>query len=416
MNATTGMNAITGRAARVLTAATVAPATLLFAVTAVAAAAPAGAVPAGHHATAHARAPQLRVRQIVNGMKLRHTFVPAGTTKHKSEPLTKPDDMTMMGHDLFTAFQNGVGSQGEPSTDGNTASTVVEYTPAGKVLQQWDIVGKCDGLSADPARGLLIATVNEDAHSSIYTITPSSHGPTPIQHYRYSRPLPHNGGTDAISIYRGRVLVSASAPGTTGKAAPQPSYPAVYSVTFHRTHGLVASVAPVFFDESRAVVANSGADKGKVVKLALTDPDSNEVVPGLARRFAGDFMLTSQADKEQIFAAPGDLGRRLPVVRLSVLRLSQSVDDTAWVSGPGGRLFASDATSDTIDAVSGRFPAGAELVAVTPCDAANAPATCPGPGFPPNYLGSLNPLTGHITRVPLSGASFEPKGMVFAGH
>jgi hypothetical protein len=76
-----------------------------------------------------------------------------------------------------------------------------------------------------------------------------------------------------------------------------------------------------------------------VVRLALTDPDSNEIVPLSGPRFGGDFMLTSQAD--------------------------------------------------------------------------NAPATCPAPGFPPNYLGSLNPWTGHITRVAVSGPVFEPQGMVF---
>jgi hypothetical protein len=405
------MHATTGRAAKIATAAAVVPATLLFAVTTVAAAAPAGATARdSHHAAGHARAPRLRVRQIVKGMRLRHTFVPAGTSTHKSEPLTNPDDTTMMGPDLFTAFQNGVGSQGEPSSDGNTASTVVEYTPGGRVVRQWDIVGKCDGLTADPARGLVIATVNEDAHSSVYTITPGrGSASAQIRHYHYNRPLPHKGGTDAISIYHGRVLISASAPGTTGKPAPQPTYPAVYSVTFHHATR-IASVTPVFSDEAHATVANRGASAGKVVRLGLTDPDSNEVVPHSARRFAGDFMLTSQADKEQIFTGRGGLGRRL-----SVLRLSQSVDDTAWVGRFGGALYASDDTSDTVDVVTGRFPAGAVLVAVTPCDAANAPATCPGPGFPPNYLGSLNPFTGHITRVPLSGASFEPKGMVFVG-
>jgi hypothetical protein len=31
----------------------------------------------------------------------------------------------------------------------------------------------------------------------------------------------------------------------------------------------------------------------------------------------------------------------------------------------------------------------------------------------PNYLGSLNPWTGHVSRVPLRGPAFEPQGMVF---
>jgi hypothetical protein len=176
----------------------------------------------------------------------------------------------------------------------------VEFTPAGRVIRQWDIRGKCDGLTADPGGRLLIVTVNEDANSSIYTIKPGAPAPVQIQHYQYNEPLPHAGGTDAISIYHGRVLASASAPGTTGKPAPQPTYPAVYSVRFSRvTH--VATVSPVFYDEARAAVANVGSGQGSVVRLALTDPDSNEVVPGAGPRFAGEFMLTSQGDKEQIF-------------------------------------------------------------------------------------------------------------------
>jgi hypothetical protein len=350
------------------------------------------------------------VRRVLDGKKLRHAFVVNG--KSRSEALADPDDITVLGHRLYVAFQNGVGSQGEPSSDGNADSTVVEFTASGHVIRQWDIKGKCDGLTADPARGLVIATVNEDAKSSIYTIAPGAGAgavAAQVQHYRYSKALPHKGGTDAISIWRGHVLVSASAPGTTGKPAPQPSYPAVYLVTFDRaTH--VAHFAELFGDEAKAVVANNGPGHGQTVVLGLTDPDSNEVVPSFAPRFAGAFMVTSQGDKEQIFVQGG--GGAF-AGRISVLKLTQSVDDTAWVNRRAGRLYGSDGTSDTVDMVSGDFPAHAVLVAVTPCDAANAPATCPGHGFPANYLGSLDPATGHISRVPLSGPNYQPKGLVF---
>jgi hypothetical protein len=399
----------TRRAAKILTAAAVIPASLLIAGTAMAAT----AAPAGPGAIQHPPAARFAVRQILFGSKLRHTFVPAGSTRRRSEPLTQPDDITHMGPDLFTAFQNGIGPQGQASTDGNTDSTVVEFTTTGHVIRQWDVKGKCDGLTADPARRLVIATVNEDANSSIYTITPRAPRGAQVRHYRYNvHPLPHNGGTDAISIYRGLVLISASAPGTVGAAAPQPTYPAAYSVTFDRATR-VATVTPVFFDEAPARVTNTNsADHGKVVRLALTDPDSNEVVPRSGPRFAGDFMLTSQGDKEQIFTDPrGGLGRRL-----SVLRLSQSVDDTAWATSRFGHLFAADHDGDTIDMVTGPFSAGSVFVAVTPCDADNAPATCPAPGFPPNYLGALNPWTGHISRVPVTGPSLEPQGMIFIGR
>ena len=292
---------------------------LLLAGSSIASAAPL----AGGHVASHG----LRVRQVLDGKKLRHAFVVKG--KSHSEALADPDDITVLGHRLYVAFQNGVGSQGEPSSDGNTDSTVVEFTASGHVIRQWDIKGKCDGLTADPARGLVIATVNEDANSSIYTITPGAgSAAAQVQRYRYSKPLPHKGGTDAISIWRGHVLVSASAPGTTGKPAPQPSYPAVYVVKFDRARH-VARFGELFGDEVKAVVANTGPGHGQTVVLGLTDPDSNEVVPSFAPRFAGDFMVTSQGDKEQIFVQGG--GGRF-AGRISVLKLTQSVDDTAWVN------------------------------------------------------------------------------------
>jgi hypothetical protein len=351
---------------------------------------------------------RFRVRVVLNGMTLTHSFIAAGSSKRRTEQLAGPDDISVLGHHLFTGFQNGVGPQGQASPSGNTDSTIVEFTASGHVIRQWDVHGKCDGLTADTGLGVVIATVNEDAHSSIYTINPSAPPSRQVTHYHYNKPLPHFGGTDAISIYHGLVLVSASAPGTTGKAAPQPSYPAVYVVTFHPATR-IAHVSALFYDEAFARAANIGAGGGKVVKLALTDPDSNEIVPPSGPRFAGDFMLTSQGDKEQIFVLRrGRLGSRL-----AVLRLSDSVDDTAWVRSRSGRLYGDNTSQDLVEVVTGPFRPGSIMTAVTPCDANNAPATCPAPGFPPNYLGQINPWTGQLSRVPVRGPSFRPQGMVF---
>jgi hypothetical protein len=334
---------------------------------------------------------------LFNGSRLNHA-APGG-----SEPLTKPDDITFLDGHIFVAFQNGVGPQGEASTTGNLNSTVVELTLGGQPLHQWDIVGKCDGLTADPFTGSLIATVNEDANSSLYTIDPGSGG---IEHYSYSEPLPSDGGTDAISIYRGMVLISASAPGTTGAPAPQASYPAVYRVELDPL-SRVARIHPLFGDEAAATNANPGS--GGETLLKLTDPDSNEDVPFYAPRFAGDFMLTSQGDEEQIFVSdPGG-----PHQRLSVLSLSSSVDDTAWASLPWGALYVTDNGGDTVNRISGLFLPGSEFVAVTPCDESSAPSTCPAPGYPPNFLGELDPWTGAITRVSLYGPAVQPQGMLF---
>jgi hypothetical protein len=385
----------------------------------------AGPVIASSAASADA-SPQFQVQQILNGMNLQHTFTPAESSTSVTDPLTAPDDITALGQDLFVSFQNGVGAQGEPTSDGNTASTVVEFTSSGTVISQWDLTGKVDGLTADPQTGLVIATVNEDDNSSIYTIQPDGPAGMQIQHYAYNETLPHFGGTDAISIYQGQVLVSASAPGTaTGSAAaPQPTYPAVYSVTFDPAT-LVATATPLFYDEDPAVTANVGPGHGTVAPLALTDPDSSEVVPYLAHRFGGAFMLDSQGDLQQIFLQGGDAqggnaqGGNAQGdesgSRLTVLNLAASVDDSAWATSSFGRLFGADASTDTVDMVTGPFRPGTMFAAVTPCNANAAPASCPAPGFPANYLGVENMWTGGLTAVTLTGPSFQPHSLIFVG-
>jgi hypothetical protein len=341
---------------------------------------------------------------ILSGKNLHHLYTKAGSRKVHAEALADPDDITRIGNDLFTAFQNGVGPQGQASPDGNRDSTIVEFTLYGAVVNQWDVRGKCDGLTANTSAGLVVATVNEDAHSSLYTVDPFT---SQIVHYSYYRPLPSDGGTDAISFDNGLMLISASAPGTTGKAAPRPYYPAVYIVTLKESKHL-AYFRALFFGESHVTAAN-GARKGHPVRLGLTDPDSNEVVPGIEPRFGGDFMLTSQGDKEQIYVNDPGLKRQ----HLWVLDLSQSVDDTAWSTSWNGAFYAASTGDDTIDEIQGKFWPGTAFVAVTPCDADNAPATCPARGFPANYLGHLDMYNGHIDRVSVRGAALHPQGMIF---
>lgn len=355
-------------------------------------------------ASARANSPVFHVRQILSGQSLHHWYTRAGSSKKHRERLSQPDDIASAGGNLFTAFQNRIGPQGQASADGNRDSTVVEFAPNGTVIRQWDIRGKCDGLAADPYNGLVIATVNEDANSSLYSIDPSG---GQVTHYRYSRPLPHHGGTDAISFTNGMMLISASAPGTTGAAAPNPAYPAVYSVTLnHAKH--TASFSALFSDEAMAVAAN-GPHRGGRVRLALTDPDSSGVVPSVAPRFAGDFVLNSQGDREQIYVHGAGTRRQ----HLSVLTLSQPVNDTAWVTAWHGAFYVTDHGADTVDVIAGTFWPGYVVAAVSPCDAGNAPATCPGPGFPANYLAQLNTYTGKLTPVTVRGARFHPQGLIY---
>jgi hypothetical protein len=330
-------------------------------------------------------------------MTLKHSYQPNGKGAAQTEALTQPDDIVALGGNLYVGFQNGVGSQGEVSTSGNLDSTLVEFTPAGSVVKQWDVTGKIDGMGADPATGQVIATVNEDSKSSLYTVSGGT-----VTHYTYTpSSLPHLGGTDAVAVYNGQILISASAPGTSGKAPA--SAPAVFAVTLNAGAN-TAAVAPFFADNATATGINA-PNAGKTVTLALTDPDSNGVVPSSSPKFAGDFMLNSQGDEELIFSSAGGQN-------LQVLKISSSVDDTAWATSASGSLYTTDSGADTVDAITGSFTQGTAYTTVTPCNANSAPSNCPAPGYAANSLGTINLQTGAIGTVALIGV-VTPKGLIF---
>ncbi|WP_295699567.1 hypothetical protein [Lapillicoccus sp.] len=304
---------------------------------------------------------------------------------------SSPDDLTDIGNDLFVSFQNGV-----PSTGGTpgmpTTSTIVKLSMNGTIEHTWQLTGKCDGLTADPVHHRLVATVNEDGNSSVYTI--STNGEE-VSHFTYdASPLPHGGGTDAVTIDQGRIYLVASAPAAAG--------PALYQVTLDgRTAHLVA--AP-FYDTSPATVVNTTLPHTRI-HLALTDPDSSTMVPGQAPRFAGAFMLDAQGDQQAIFAAHLGAAKQA----LSVLKLSQSIDDTAFATTREGALVATDSTANTVDVITtDTFVPGRAYSAVTPGN-----ANTPGPNPPPNYLGQLNLGTGVLTPLATTGARLTPHGLIY---
>ena len=320
---------------------------------------------------------------------LKHSFQPNGKGAMTTESLSQPDDIVPLGGNLYVGFQNGVGSQGEVSTSGNLDSTLGEFTPAGSLVKQWDVKGKIDGMGADAATGQVIVTVNEDSNSSLYAVSGGT-----VTHYTYTPSLPHLGGTDAVAAYNGKILISASAPGTGGKAPA--SAPAVYTVTLN-AGTKIAQVAPFFAGNATATVVNTG----KKTTLALTDPDSNAVVPSSSPEFAGDFALDAQGDLELIFSAASGQN-------LQVLKLGQSVDDIAWATSATGSLYTTDSSAGTVDVLTGTFTPGTLYTAVTPCNANSAAATC----ATPNYLGTIDLKTGKIGTVAVNGP-VQPKGMIF---
>ena len=204
------------------------------------------------------------------------------STPSGKEALTQPDDITRLGHTCLLASRTVRVLRARPAPPETSTAPSSSSTSEATRSANGTWSASATGSPRTRYNGQLIATVNEDANSSVYLINPVA-GAAPVD-YRYSEPLPSKGGTDAISVFRGMILISASAPGTTGVAAPQATYPAVYRVAFDaETH--VAHVFPLFFDEAEATVANvESPSYGQDVRLALIDPDSNEDVPYFAPR------------------------------------------------------------------------------------------------------------------------------------
>ena len=155
----------------------------------------------------------------------------------------------------------------------------------------------------------------------------------------------------------------------------------------------------------RTAVTGSNEDTGSGA-TPLTVHES--AVDRYGPEYGGDFMLDSQGDQELIFDHfPG--GHQ----SLTALHLPASVDDSAWATTRHGALYVTDNTDDTVDVVSDTFTVGTMYSSVTPCDSNSAPATCPAPGFPPNYLASTNMLTRGLTPVPLTGPVLRTEGVIF---
>ena len=244
-------------------------------------------------------------------------FASASSLTHQtakgSEPIAGPDDITALAGRITSASRTASGRRAETSPTGNAGQQrSSRSTRPGKAVAQWDVVGKCDGLYGGSADDRLIATVNEDGNSSLYLIDPGRRI-RPSVRDSYNEPLPSQRRAPTRSaIYHGAILISASAPGTIGSAAPQAAYPAVYRARLNAsTH-----VATVHGDllrrgrrrRPRTPAGQEGHDGG--ARARSTPTRTRSCLAGA--RFAGDFMVTSQADKEQIYVSDAGAASQKP--------------------------------------------------------------------------------------------------------
>jgi hypothetical protein len=308
-----------------------------------------------------------------------------------------PDDLTRLavkGVDggralIWTAFQNGIGADGTPGKSGATQSTVAGFDPkTGHLVESIPVTGKVDGLTADGHDGTLLATENEDLHSSFNVIDPVA---KTVTTYAYS-PDPGAsgaGGTDSIAVQHGHIYVAHSNPSDTTQAA-------MYLVTLDTpTH--TATLQPVFFDNSVA----TDAVAGQSAQLALSDPDTNYVMPAASPEFAHQVATVSQADGEIVFAS-----HLVGTPHLTVLNVTDNVagnvppiDGLGVATADDGTLYVVDSASSSIHALStAGWPAG--TVFVTEASDNGNP-----------LLGVLDLGTGKIT--PLGNTFVSPKEVLF---
>ncbi|MEY9967995.1 hypothetical protein ABIA33_006075 [Streptacidiphilus sp. MAP12-16] len=318
--------------------------------------------------------------------------VPAGFTVHQlaTGPTgqTSPDDITRLGDHLFVAYQNGVGSDGKPSPAGATKSTIVEYTLGGQLLASWPVVGKVDGMGADQDGNRVLASVNEDGNSSLYSVTPGADAAKQLQHFTYQG-LTHGGGTDSVLAVGGKIYITASAPAADADGK-------TYSKTALYTAELVAGAAGKDGTVTlTAVIADNAtatdAVTAKSTKLNLSDPDSSEQVPSAVAGFGGDLLLDSQGDKQLVFLH----GKSTP----KVLNLTTQVDDTAFATNSTGTLYVVDSKSNKLLAITGPFTSGEAFTSV-PSDSTTLPGT----------LGRIDLSTGTVSAFASLGS---PKGLLY---
>ncbi len=266
--------------------------------------------------------------------------------------LTNPDDITVADGDVFIGYQNSSQPDG---TQG--PSTVVQYSPAGKIIRTYSIAGKNDGLKYDPYTHKIWATRNEDANPALTLIDPRSG--TSID-YTFAQPPPHGGGYDDILFLNGQTFIAASNPVLQPPTASTPNGQNIFpSVVKARLVGRKVFVTPVLYGNARLIDIPTGA----TIVAQQSDPDSLKADP------SGDLVLASQQDGDLIFLnSPGSrnqAGLRLHLTDGTSTQIT--VDDTVFATAPSGTILVADTSADIVYAIkSNAFqPGGAYSAAST---------------------------------------------------
>jgi hypothetical protein len=331
--------------------------------------------------------------------------VPAGFTITKiaaPAPATASncDDVALLEGHLFLGCQNKTLSVG-----GGGDSTLIEYTPAGAVVNTWSITDKIDGMAADPLNHRVILTLDEDTRTHLATVTPSAASGQQVTNYTYSPDprgattppaLKTGGGTDHVSVdAAGHILITASHAGTKKGTAV---FKVVLTPPSSPTATGTAALSPTFLDNATAANGNTGSG---TVPLALGDVDSGAIVPQDSPRFGGSYVITDQTALELVFANNIFNG-----TGLTVLKTQFGLDDLLWATSSGGTLYVVDKGATSI----------------LPAVSASALYKVTGPFVKNTVLASNDGVGDQVVTVNLTNGNLTPfvqhlnttKGIVYA--
>lgn len=289
-----------------------------------------------------------------------------------------PDSLVDDGSHIFIDYQN---TTAKDCSDAATAnSTVVEYTPDGKVVKSFSVPGHSDGMREDPSSHLLWVTSCEDGNPRFVTIDPTSGTVTP-----YTFPsTPHGGGYDDLAFLNGMAFIAASNPNVN--AAGVNVFPAVDQITLS---GSAVVLKPVLMGNDSAMDLTTKT----AVTLNEVDPDSMTVDP------QGNLVLVDQAGTELVFIShPGTAQQSV-----SRLPVGDQLDDTVWATATKGRLLVADGTRNITYWIRSTFVANTTnhyLYTQAPDDSGTV-----------GFVGTIDPGTGLVTPVVIGLA--KPTGMIF---
>jgi hypothetical protein len=242
---------------------------------------------------------------------------------------SQPDSIAVDGANIYVGFGDGVAKDG---SDGKS-STVVQFNPAGAVVQIFSVPGHNDGLKVDPQTHLLWALQNEDGNPNLAVINPVAGTEAT---YTFG-PVANGGGFDDITFLHRKVYLSESSPANNPNTAP--------AVVEAILNGTMVDVSPVLFGNAAAV----NVVTKQPVTLNLQDPDSMTASP------SGKLVMTSQADDEiVIIKHPGKSNQSVGLLPLTDASNNPvSVDDTLFRRGASGAVLMTDLSAGIVYAVTG---------------------------------------------------------------